>query len=102
MASTFSSGAQMLLVLSVFILAGSLRSGDAASFKFDIHHRFSDSIKGIFHSEGLPEKHTPGYYATMVHRDRLVRGRRLAASDVDTQLTFAYGNDTAFIPDLGL
>uniref|UniRef100_A0A1S4DT41 Peptidase A1 domain-containing protein n=1 Tax=Cucumis melo TaxID=3656 RepID=A0A1S4DT41_CUCME len=101
MASTFSSGAQMLLLLSVFILAGSLRSGDAASFKFNIHHRFSDSVKEVLHSEGLPEKHTPGYYATMVHRDRLVRGRRLAATNDDTQLTFAYGNDTVFIAELG-
>uniref|UniRef100_A0A9I9CT73 Peptidase A1 domain-containing protein n=1 Tax=Cucumis melo TaxID=3656 RepID=A0A9I9CT73_CUCME len=101
MAWTFSSGDQMLLVLSVFFLAGGLRSGHAASFKFTIHHRFSDSIKEIFGSEGLAEKHTPGYYAAMVHRDRLLHGRNLANTNGDTPLMFSYGNETYRISGLG-
>ncbi|XP_022949714.1 aspartyl protease family protein 1-like isoform X2 [Cucurbita moschata] len=101
MAWAFSFGAQMLLVFSVFFLSGGLRSGDASSFKFSIHHRFSDAVKGIIDSEGFPEKHSPEYYATLVHRDRLVHGRRLAASNGSKELTFAGGNATYLMVNFG-
>ncbi|XP_023544616.1 aspartyl protease family protein 1-like [Cucurbita pepo subsp. pepo] len=96
MASTFTSAAQMLLFLSIFFLAG-----EVVSLKFNIHRRFSDSIKGILNSDGLLEKHTPGYYAAMVHRDRLLHGRRLVTSKSETPLTFSYDNHTYHYGSLG-
>ncbi|WVZ25590.1 hypothetical protein V8G54_004134 [Vigna mungo] len=71
------------------------------TFGFDIHHRFSDPVKGILGIvDDLPQKGTPQYYAAMTHRDRIFRGRRLAA-DPFTPLTFAAGNDTYRIPAFG-
>ncbi|XP_027345678.1 aspartyl protease family protein 1-like [Abrus precatorius] len=70
------------------------------SFGFDIHHRFSDPVKGILGIDNVPQKGTPQYYDTMVHRDRIFRGRRLAA-DHHTPLTFAAGNDTHQISAFG-
>ncbi|KAH9624747.1 hypothetical protein KSS87_022534 [Heliosperma pusillum] len=69
---------------------------------FDIHHRFSDPVKSMFglNSE-FPEKGTMEYYTAMVHRDRF-HGRRLAGqTDHKTPLTFAAGNATLSIPELG-
>ncbi|RDY06630.1 Aspartyl protease family protein 1, partial [Mucuna pruriens] len=71
------------------------------TFGYDIHHRFSDPVKGIMGNIlHLPQKGTPQYYAAMVHRDRFFKGRRLAA-DSHTPLTFAAGNHTLSIPSLG-
>lgn len=42
----------------------------------------------------LPERGSPGYYAAMAHRDRLVHGRRLAAADDRAPITFDAGNAT--------
>ncbi|XP_047168428.1 aspartyl protease family protein 1-like [Vigna umbellata] len=71
------------------------------TFGFDIHHRLSDPVKGILGIvDDLPQKGTPQYYAAMTHRDRIFRGRRLAADPL-TPLTFAAGNDTYRIPAFG-
>ena len=71
-------------------------------FGFDIHHRLSDPVKGILGIlDDVPQKGSPEYYAAMAHRDRMFRGRRLAA-DHHTPLTFAAGNDTYQIPAFGL
>lgn len=72
------------------------------TFGFDIHHRLSDPVKGILGiADDFPLKGSPQYYAAMAHRDRIFRGRRLAA-DHHTPLTFAAGNDTYQIPAFGL
>ncbi|KAK7262992.1 hypothetical protein RJT34_30576 [Clitoria ternatea] len=70
------------------------------TFGFNIHHRFSDPVKGILGIHHVPPKGTPQYYAALAHTDRIFRGRRLAA-DHHTPLTFAAGNDTHRIPAFG-
>ncbi|KAA8547546.1 hypothetical protein F0562_003975 [Nyssa sinensis] len=71
------------------------------TFGFDIHHRYSDPVKGILDLDGLPEKGSLEYYTAMAHRDRLIHGRRLADTVDPTPLAFAYGNETFRIPSLG-
>lgn len=68
------------------------------TFGFDIHHRYSDAVKGFFDFDGLPEKGTLEYYSAMANRDRIIRGRHLA--DV-TPVTFVDGNETVRINGLG-
>ncbi|KAG9132315.1 hypothetical protein Leryth_012992 [Lithospermum erythrorhizon] len=70
------------------------------TFGYDIHHRYSDTVKKILGSDGLPEKDTVEYFTALVHRDHL-RGRHLAGG-ASTQLTFASGNLTGRFSDLGL
>ncbi|KAK7376149.1 hypothetical protein VNO78_35003 [Psophocarpus tetragonolobus] len=70
------------------------------TFGFDIHHRFSDPVKGVLGSHDVPQKGTLQYYAAMIHRDGIFRGRRLAG-DHRKPLTFAAGNDTLQIPAFG-
>lgn len=69
------------------------------TFGFDMHHRFSDPVKGMLDVDDLPEKHSLQYYKTMAHRDRLIHGRRL--STTKPLLTFSDGNETYFAPSLG-
>ncbi|KAA8547544.1 hypothetical protein F0562_003973 [Nyssa sinensis] len=71
------------------------------TFGFDIHHRYSDPVKGILDLDGLPEKGSLEYYTAMAHRDRLIHGRRLADTVDPKPLAFAYGNETFRIPSLG-
>lgn len=90
----------MMLVMVLGLVSESCYA--LGTFGFDIHHRFSDPVKGILGIvDDLPQKGTPQYYAAMTHRDRIFRGRRLAA-DPFTPLTFAAGNDTYRIPAFGL
>ncbi|KAE8010671.1 hypothetical protein FH972_007020 [Carpinus fangiana] len=57
---------------------------------------------GILGDEGLPVKGSVEYYVALAHRDRIIRGRHLAASnDQLFPLTFSGGNDTLRIPPLG-
>ncbi|KAK7360256.1 hypothetical protein VNO77_02239 [Canavalia gladiata] len=91
--------ASLLLGFTVLSLASQSCYG-LGSFGFDIYHRFSDPIKAIFGIDHVPQKGTPQYYAAMVHRDRIFRGRRLAA-DHHTPLTFAAGDDTYRIDTFG-
>ncbi|XP_027360318.1 aspartyl protease family protein 1-like isoform X2 [Abrus precatorius] len=70
------------------------------SFGFDIHHRFSDPVKGILGNDEIPNKGTREYYVAMAHRDRIFRGRRLAG-DSQTPLTFVPNNETYQIGDFG-
>ncbi|KAG6645504.1 hypothetical protein CIPAW_08G127200 [Carya illinoinensis] len=83
----FTSACSFLL-LFLFLGLGS-RICYGSGFGFNIHHRFSDP--------GSVE-----YYAAMSHRDRLIRGRHLAASNNQTSpRTFFKGNKTAKINSLG-
>jgi len=87
----------------LFVLLLAFGSGSCYGFGFDIHHRYSDQVKGILGVEGLPEKGSVDYYMAMAHRDRIIRGRHLAASnDQSSPLTFANGNDTYLLGSLGL
>ncbi|KAF8011410.1 hypothetical protein BT93_J1888 [Corymbia citriodora subsp. variegata] len=75
-----------------------------ATFGFDMHHRFSDPVKGVLGVDRLPDKGSLEYYRVMALRDRAIHGRRLAAastSDNQTVLTFSSGNETILLPALG-
>ncbi|EYU37088.1 hypothetical protein MIMGU_mgv1a025500mg, partial [Erythranthe guttata] len=78
-------------------------SGEAfGTFGFDIHHRYSDTVKEFLNLDGLPEKGTVDYYSAMAHRDHLFKGRRLATTTTDSQpITFFGGNETYRISSLG-
>ncbi|KAG6700740.1 hypothetical protein I3843_08G122000 [Carya illinoinensis] len=96
----FTSACSFLL-LFLFLGLGS-RICYGSGFGFNIHHRFSDPVKGILRFDGLPERGSVEYYAAMSHRDRLIRGRHLAASNNQTSpRTFFKGNKTAKINSLG-
>lgn len=89
------------LVVVLSLASQSCHGGSGGTFGFDIHHRLSDPVKGILgFDDELPRKGSPQYYAAMVHRDRVFRGRRLAA-DHHTPLTFAAGNETYQIDAFG-
>lgn len=105
--SSLSVSVVLLLVVSLLLLLGSVpeRCHGLSSFGFDIHHRFSDPVKGILQGE-LPDKGTREYYVAMAHRDRIFRGRRLAAGDGGDDplppLTFVPNNETYQIGSFGL
>ncbi|KAL2966328.1 hypothetical protein AAZX31_16G110000 [Glycine max] len=102
MACTEHGHGSVLLGLVLLSLAASQSCCYGLStFGFDIHHRFSDQIKGMLGIDDVPQKGTPQYYAVMAHRDRVFRGRRLAGADHHTPLTFAAGNDTHQIASSG-
>ena len=92
-----------VLMTVLIVVCGSQRCQGFGTFGYDIHHRYSDPVKGILDLHGLPEKGTVDYYAVMVHRDHLLRGRKLAGAAVSSApLTFASGNETYQISALGL
>ncbi|KAK4406587.1 Aspartyl protease family protein 1 [Sesamum angolense] len=73
------------------------------TFGFDIHHRYSDTVKDFLDVDGLPAKGSLDYYSAMAHRDQLFKARRLATSTATTPvLTFFGGNDTFRLSSLGL
>ncbi|CAA3025511.1 aspartyl protease family 1-like [Olea europaea subsp. europaea] len=83
-------------------LSSALRSEGFGTFGFDIHHRYSDSVKDFLNLDGLPEKGSLDYYAAMAHRDQLIKARRLAVTPASpTPLSFIGGNETSRISSLG-
>lgn len=94
--------------LQLFLLCAALgffRSAHGRRvFSFEMHHRFSQPVRNWSSSTGnlphWPEKGSFEYYADLVHRDRLLRGRRL--SDSSVPLIFSDGNSTSKISSLGL
>lgn len=103
--SSHSSTLFLLLLVVVSGWGGLSKCEAFGTFGFDVHHRFSDPVKGILAVDELPEKGSVNYYAVMAHRDRLIRGRRLASLEQQTPLTaltFLNGNDTYRIEVLGL
>ncbi|KAK4476815.1 hypothetical protein RD792_015975, partial [Penstemon davidsonii] len=95
-------GKQMmkLILLCVCFLIDS-KIGE--SFGFDVHHRYSDTVKDFLHLNGLPEKGTIDYYTAMGHRDQLFKARRLATTPKSSTsiLTFFGGNQTLRLSSLG-
>ncbi|KAI3865957.1 hypothetical protein MKX03_036816 [Papaver bracteatum] len=92
----------LLLVLSMYIQE--LNHCNAfQTFGFEMHHRYSDQVKSILGGDSLPEKGNLEYYAAMVHRDKVFRGRGLAETDDGDSklLTFSDGNQTFHIASLG-
>ncbi|KAK9990107.1 hypothetical protein SO802_025092, partial [Lithocarpus litseifolius] len=98
---SFTSASCTLLVILLLLLDLSSQSCNGlGTFGFDIHHRFSDTVKAILGADGLPEKGSVEYYAAMARRDRIIQGRHLAASNNQSPLTFANGNNTLTDPTL--
>ncbi|KAK9129396.1 hypothetical protein Sjap_009883 [Stephania japonica] len=93
-----------LVLVSICWSCYCLRCCDGfGTFGFDVHHRFSDPVKGVLGVDDLPKMGTFDYYSAMVHRDRTaVRGRGLAAAmDGDDAVSFVAGNETFRISSLG-
>ncbi|KAL7192905.1 hypothetical protein ACSBR2_024673 [Camellia fascicularis] len=88
------------VVLMMMVVWGSQSCDGFGTFGFNIHHRYSDPVKGILDLRGLPEKGSLDYYAAMAHRDLLFHGRKLAAV-ASAPLTFLGGNDTYQLNALG-
>lgn len=94
-------------VLIALIASWIGRSEAFGTFGFDIHHRYSETVKGFLDLNGLPEKGSLEYFAAMAHRDqffktRHLRRRNLAETDPSTTpLTFSSGNATYQINSLG-
>ncbi|KAL0387537.1 UNVERIFIED_CONTAM: Aspartyl protease family protein 1 [Sesamum radiatum] len=91
------------LFLIVFACWINAKSSEAfGTFGFDIHHRYSDTVKDFLDVDGLPAKGSLDYYSAMAHRDQLFKARRLATSTATTPvLTFFGGNDTFRLSSLG-
>ncbi|XP_016201425.1 aspartyl protease family protein 1 [Arachis ipaensis] len=90
----------IVAVLTMSLLASHGGCNGLHSFGYDMHHLFSDPVKGILGVDEFPQKGTRQYYAAMEQRDRVFRGRRLAGQH-DTPLTFAAGNVTYQIDSFG-
>lgn len=88
-----------LLILLLHLIFFSTPGG--ATFTFEIHHRFSDSVRRWAKLPSSPDPLSVDYYAELAAHDRARRGRALSQED-DGQLTFANGNATARIDSLGL
>ncbi|KAM3285680.1 aspartyl protease family protein 1 [Capsicum chacoense] len=87
-------------ILFLVILGLQWQSSDGfGTFGFDIHHRYSDPVKGILDLHGLPEKGSVEYYSAWTQRDRFIKGRRLA--DTSNPITFSGGNETFRLSSLG-
>lgn len=96
-------------LLLLLVLGGGVGCLGLAVFSFDIHHRFSEPLKGLaagragFGHWEWPEKGSVDYFAALAHHDRVVRGRGLAGRGEDgPPLTFSDGNETIKIASLGL
>ncbi|KAF8112656.1 hypothetical protein N665_0062s0009 [Sinapis alba] len=89
-----------LILLLVWSWGLEDRCEGLGQFGFEFHHRFSDQIVGVLPGDGLPRRDSSKYYRVMAHRDRLIRGRRLATQD-QSLVTFADGNETVRVNGLG-
>ena len=101
---SLTSGSHILLLVLLLLGLSSWSCYALGSFGFDIHHRFSDPVRQILGFDGLPEKRSVEYYVAMAHRDHIIRGRHLAASNNQSPpapLTFANGNETIFLNNFG-
>ncbi|KAK4843227.1 hypothetical protein QYF36_005551 [Acer negundo] len=98
----------VLLPIWAFLVGPPFTCCDSARiFSFEMHHRFSDPVKNWSDSTGKllsrywPDKGSFEYYAVLIHRDQLLRGRHLSASDAKSPLAFLDGNSTLRINSLG-
>ncbi|XP_021300672.1 aspartyl protease family protein 1-like isoform X2 [Herrania umbratica] len=98
--SEFSCYSCVLLLVVLGLSAGSCCYG-FGTFGFDINHRYSDPVKDFLTVDELPAKGSPEYYSAMVHRDKIIKGRRLATANEQTPVTFLDGNETYRLNGLG-
>ncbi|KAL4645555.1 hypothetical protein ACB092_02G242700 [Castanea dentata] len=98
---SLTSGSLIQLLVLLLLGLSSWSCYGLGSFGFNIHHRFSDPVKQILGFDGLPEKGSVEYYAAIAHRDHIIQGRHLAASNNQSPLTFANGNETLFLNNFG-
>lgn len=92
-----------VLVVGLVLMAvwGLQRCEGFGTFGYEVHHRYSDRVRGYLDFDGeLPEKGSSDYFATMARRDHVIRGRHLA--DATAPVIFADGNETFRINSLGL
>ncbi|XP_072968147.1 aspartyl protease family protein 1-like [Typha angustifolia] len=103
-----SSSPHILLLL--FLAAAAIfafSSCSAATFGFDIHHRFSTPVRRWAETHGhpgawWPEKEgTAEYYAALARHDRALHRRFLADSSSSELITFSDGNETFMFSSLG-
>ena len=97
---SFTSSSLMLLILLLLGFSSQSCYG-LGTFGFDIHHRFSDTVKAILGTDGLPEKGSVEYHAATACHDRIIRGRHLAANNNQSHLTFVNGSETMYLPSYG-
>ncbi|GAA0160788.1 aspartic protease [Lithospermum erythrorhizon] len=92
----------VLFICFVFVVTYVVHVTEAlGTFGLDIHHRYSDTVKKFLDNDLLPKKDSVEYFNALVHRDHL-RGRLLAGEpEPTTPLTFAGGNLTIRIDNLG-
>ncbi|KAH6762562.1 Eukaryotic aspartyl protease family protein [Perilla frutescens var. hirtella] len=97
----FKDSVVVLLILAVCWISFQSSEG-YGSFGFDVHHRYSDTVKDFLDVKGLPEKDSLDYFAAMAHRDHLFKARRLATTPASSPfLTFFGGNETYQLASLG-
>ncbi|XP_048334943.1 aspartyl protease family protein 1 isoform X2 [Ziziphus jujuba] len=100
--NTISHSFTFVCYLLIVLFWGSSSCYGFGTFGFDVHHRFSDPVKGILGFDELPEKGSLAYYAAMAHRDNLIKRRHLQTNvDQTAPLIFNYGNETYRIPAFG-
>ncbi|XP_071731241.1 aspartyl protease family protein 1-like isoform X2 [Rutidosis leptorrhynchoides] len=95
----------VLILIGLIFLFSKLIDG-FGTYGYDIHHRYSDPVKGILDIDDhdLPKMGSLDYYSAMAHRDRIFHGRRLAGAGdptVESSLAFLDGNVTYELPSLG-
>ncbi|KAL7126406.1 hypothetical protein ABFS83_14G184800 [Erythranthe nasuta] len=86
---------KFLMVIAFACWINAKSSKAFGTFGFDIHHRYSDTVKQSLNGDGLPEEGTIDYYNALAHRDQVIMGRRLAA--ISTPILTFYsvdGNET--------
>ncbi|XP_058098306.1 aspartyl protease family protein 1 isoform X2 [Magnolia sinica] len=84
-------------VISLSAFAWAPRPSDGLStFGFDLHHRFSDTVKrwAGFRADEWPDKGTFDYYTALADHDRILHGRHLSSRNDNQTLTFYDGNTT--------
>ncbi|CAL4966366.1 unnamed protein product [Urochloa decumbens] len=88
-------------------VAACLAVGEASCVGFDLHHRSSPVVRRWAAARGhhalaaeWPAKGSPEYYSALSRHDRALLARRGLAG-ADGLLTFADGNDTYRLSDLG-
>ncbi|KAL6603321.1 hypothetical protein ACP70R_043682 [Stipagrostis hirtigluma subsp. patula] len=96
-----------VLVAVAVAVAAFLALGEASGVGFDLHHRSSQVVRRWAEARGhrrvgapWPAHGSPEYYSALSRHDRALLARRGLAG-ADGLLTFADGNDTYRLSDLG-
>ncbi|XP_073150823.1 aspartyl protease family protein 1-like [Henckelia pumila] len=105
------SKAKNLVLVALFVIFNASWIGGSealGTFGLDIHHRYSETVKGFLDLNGLPEKDSLEYFAAMAHRDKFFKSRHLhrrnlaeTAPPASPDLTFSAGNSTFQLSSLG-